>query len=668
MKITYLCMKVCYRWLIALCCFGLPEAGIYANDYSSETAVESVSHYAEHSVSGRSRIESDAPPAGWRNITITGGNFTGVNITPEGIFWPENGFQPPTSETAQLLGRPEDMFRLIDRIDSLNEANVVTHSALTLAQCGFFSPAKDASLQCFSCHVKLGAWKVSDHALGRHFSNKRQCAHVLVLCQNPPPINRAMQKCSARILACADLPASVFSGNKTPMSLGKAGLYALGSGDRAKCFYCDGGLENWEPHDDALDEHVRWYPNCPLVAQLKTPEEIQAVLSRHNDDFTPLYKQSIFAGPFFEDIYNLRTHSLKKRVESFRSLAGQLSREDIRLLSLAGFSFSESDWGKAHCQQCGFSRQIDELLSAGAAELHQLQNLTDSPCPFVSQTMLLTEDFAPPAPDRSSHGEDSLQQAYTILIRQGYSEAVVQEKISELAATEFALPVGQLVAVLQARLPGLGAQGVSYADIARAFFHRGFTEEQVNIAFSELLERQTPINFAAVEQALSAGHGDRDRENERGVDYYAEEMGRLEAAMGAAGAGLSRAINRSSGAHRGTFTTARNGTTLTVGGVTIMRNGEWLIPQPERFGAGFRGRRENAQPRNGNIIDSQHLTPVTGNDDPEKCCICFTYKADHVYVPCGHVKVCGLCAERGASANGCPTCRAPVEGIFRTYR
>lgn len=55
------------------------------------------------------------------------------------------------------------------------------------------------------------------------------------------------------------------STGQTPESLAEAGFAYLGHLDHVKCFYCDGGLRNWEPGDDPWLEHARWFPNCSFV-------------------------------------------------------------------------------------------------------------------------------------------------------------------------------------------------------------------------------------------------------------------------------------------------------------------------------------------------------------------------------------------------------------------
>lgn len=51
----------------------------------------------------------------------------------------------------------------------------------------------------------------------------------------------------------------------TPVSLACAGYFATGEGDCARCFYCGGGLRNWENGDNEWVEHARWFPKCAFI-------------------------------------------------------------------------------------------------------------------------------------------------------------------------------------------------------------------------------------------------------------------------------------------------------------------------------------------------------------------------------------------------------------------
>ncbi|ODN01677.1 Death-associated inhibitor of apoptosis 2 [Orchesella cincta] len=52
---------------------------------------------------------------------------------------------------------------------------------------------------------------------------------------------------------------------QTPEIMAEAGFFYIGRRDHVKCFYCDGGLRNWEANDDPWLEHARWFSNCTYV-------------------------------------------------------------------------------------------------------------------------------------------------------------------------------------------------------------------------------------------------------------------------------------------------------------------------------------------------------------------------------------------------------------------
>jgi hypothetical protein len=58
------------------------------------------------------------------------------------------------------------------------------------------------------------------------------------------------------------------SSPKQPSDLAKAGFYYYGIKDMVKCFYCNGGLQNWNFNDDPCADHVRWFPECKFIQNL----------------------------------------------------------------------------------------------------------------------------------------------------------------------------------------------------------------------------------------------------------------------------------------------------------------------------------------------------------------------------------------------------------------
>ncbi|KAK0042869.1 inhibitor of apoptosis [Biomphalaria pfeifferi] len=67
--------------------------------------------------------------------------------------------------------------------------------------------------------------------------------------------------------------------------LADAGFYYAAYGDCARCFFCGGGLRNWEDEDDVWVEHARWFPKCAFIRQLMGQNFVDAVqeLNKTND-------------------------------------------------------------------------------------------------------------------------------------------------------------------------------------------------------------------------------------------------------------------------------------------------------------------------------------------------------------------------------------------------
>jgi len=54
-------------------------------------------------------------------------------------------------------------------------------------------------------------------------------------------------------------------------------LFISGVEDSVRCYYCGGGLRNWEPNDDPMSEHARWYPTCPHLKLTMGQEFINTI-------------------------------------------------------------------------------------------------------------------------------------------------------------------------------------------------------------------------------------------------------------------------------------------------------------------------------------------------------------------------------------------------------
>ncbi len=69
--------------------------------------------------------------------------------------------------------------------------------------------------------------------------------------------------------------------SQQPADLAKAGFYYFGIKDMVKCFFCNGGLKNWDHNDDPFQDHVRWFPKCQFIRQLMGAEYVEKIREKY---------------------------------------------------------------------------------------------------------------------------------------------------------------------------------------------------------------------------------------------------------------------------------------------------------------------------------------------------------------------------------------------------
>lgn len=56
-----------------------------------------------------------------------------------------------------------------------------------------------------------------------------------------------------------------------PSLMSESGFYYTNEADKVKCAFCGLELLQWDPHDNVLNEHIKYSKNCPLVRHLAPP-------------------------------------------------------------------------------------------------------------------------------------------------------------------------------------------------------------------------------------------------------------------------------------------------------------------------------------------------------------------------------------------------------------
>lgn len=53
--------------------------------------------------------------------------------------------------------------------------------------------------------------------------------------------------------------------NISRWELAEAGFFYTGKEDETICYYCGGGLKDWQEEDQPWEQHARWFSKCPFV-------------------------------------------------------------------------------------------------------------------------------------------------------------------------------------------------------------------------------------------------------------------------------------------------------------------------------------------------------------------------------------------------------------------
>nr|CAB3225593.1 ZF(RING)-14 zinc finger protein [Phallusia mammillata] len=213
----------------------------------------------------------------------------------------------------QRLIQQLDLCKEVDRVRSFTHAwnRDNLPSPRRMANAGWFYLGNLDRTQCFSCGGVLRNWRISDYPSVEHVKHFPQCAMAMgqesrnIPEQEPEQLPQVsvrrlteQEKIDLRnMFPCADprtpemrsvqSRASTYTNwtytRATPAMLAEAGYFSLGVRDRVKCYYCNGGLQNWRRNDDPWEQHAKWYPTCEFVLQNKGPEYIHSVVARYPD-------------------------------------------------------------------------------------------------------------------------------------------------------------------------------------------------------------------------------------------------------------------------------------------------------------------------------------------------------------------------------------------------
>lgn len=187
-------------------------------------------------------------------------------------------------------------------------------SKTSLAEAGFIYTGHDDIVQCPACNVEGYRWVTGDVPMEDHRIWSPNCpfirstehdhsegsARALDTCglygieilpnsipednkfdykklgihRNRGAVHEDKTSLESRLATFENWPKSL---KQKPVELAEAGFYYTGVGDQTLCFYCDGGLKDWEEDDEPWEQHALWFSKCTFLILKKGMDYIEKV-------------------------------------------------------------------------------------------------------------------------------------------------------------------------------------------------------------------------------------------------------------------------------------------------------------------------------------------------------------------------------------------------------
>ncbi|XP_043080365.1 baculoviral IAP repeat-containing protein 7 isoform X1 [Puntigrus tetrazona] len=242
------------------------------------------------------------PPSGEREKEGYMASGGGAEAHLNGPLWKESrmrGDRGHERERSARFGMRSEEERLKTFRNWPTDAPV---SPSELARAGFHYLGYGDTVRCFCCDGVLRHWAHGDTPRGEHERHFPACGLMLGRDVGNVPLRSdsvdgqllsQLQRLTVdeQVLSgqavypemeSEDSRLSTYRGWPTgasvqPDALAHAGFFYTGHGDSVKCFFCDGGLRNWEPGDDPWQEHAKWFPQCEYLLQSRGREYVSNI-------------------------------------------------------------------------------------------------------------------------------------------------------------------------------------------------------------------------------------------------------------------------------------------------------------------------------------------------------------------------------------------------------
>lgn len=165
-----------------------------------------------------------------------------------------------------------------ERLKTFKDWPLTFMSPHRLAKNGFYYSGKHDEVRCAFCRVELMHWSEGDDPEEDHRRWAPHCSVHLRKSEYSGATHVEYSSVASRLRTFKDWPRGL---SQKPQDLAEAGFYYTGQGDKTKCYYCDGGVRDWESGDDPWEQHALWFDRCRYVETVKGAEYVKKVLAEN---------------------------------------------------------------------------------------------------------------------------------------------------------------------------------------------------------------------------------------------------------------------------------------------------------------------------------------------------------------------------------------------------
>ncbi|XP_066297349.1 putative inhibitor of apoptosis [Branchiostoma lanceolatum] len=459
----------------------------------------------------------------------------------------------------------------------------------------------------------------------------------------------------------------------SPLALAEAGFFYTYIADQVKCFWCDGGLKDWEPGDDPWEEHAKWYPQCEFLLQRKGEAFVRAVQASRSPLLNHQGQQNVQVCNLLHQLGISLPLSSGKHQDRFEVLVQVSDR--VMVVDVASVEFLENPPSPATKKPVDIPLGVQKAVMESLREV-LFKNSTefpDLPCRYKPGGVYEHRQDRTKKVVVSSTAHANLQR-----------DTVLVAPINEMRTAD----INQITSAKKEDL--VPTSDVQYYDIARLlddldrrfFSTLGPDPHQIYLHLStgwlseQTLPREVSSDVISPQARNAFGPGYIPKSttflhtvDERGLRH---ESKRLETFSDWP---QHAPVKSEALAAAGFFYTGKGDNTqccICGNVISHWKEGDdpvvkhfYLFPDCEfilGYGVGN-------VPVSSSLESQQETVPSEESEverlkEERMCKICMEEETEIVFVPCGHFAVCQNCS---ASLHCCPICRKDIDRTVRTY-